>query len=639
MNDLRRDLKAEIALSNLPPSIVSELLNDEAFVNEWQIQITTKITIGNNGPVFERDQLLGGLRKSLNGLEVDQIVVDTNGESWSVVANAVDGDVRFLLSGATARYRLKSYAALAADPEIRLKWFAATCAEMNINGDAAEFWNDRLAEPDPLGDEEFGKLVGELALMPTGVYQGLNDSLMEGTADLSNLIPCDPRYYERLIGEITEFTTLDEYVDEASRMIATWQAWKPEKGFRFALSLCSLGAISKTVQLPDVGEEMLAEIFSKIASDDDPLSKVAAVEIALAHCDTQPVLASFVEAVVGAFIADDPHRDESEFALLSQMAVLTASELSRKKAFPRSQPYYRKQASLAQASVILRAFSGTPVDRAAVVQWADRLGSSHDFYLQGLVDLRVEPRWLPDFIHAEQIRADFIGRIRNAVATNDDRITCDRLRALLVGPDSPLAKAVDWPFASLPSPLEGSLTPQGRVPEYILDQVRASLEAETLTASSFAGLVNVSLVDVLPSELSELAAAALRRVKFSIENLDDDARVFSLISGLAIVAAVSRSSELADTLRILTRILRRRKRFKPSANDEVRVAVIAAASRSDIAQWSSFCGEWLTEVAFEISDKAEALTLLAILRRLQEIETALIGPLGKAIAALEAYTS
>jgi hypothetical protein len=128
-------------------------------------------------------------------------------------------------------------------------------------------------------------------------------------------------------------------------------------------------------------------------------------------------------------------------------------------------------------------------------------------------------------------------------------------------------------------------------------------------------------------------------VKFSIENLDDDARVFSLISGLAIVAAVSRSGELADTLRILTRILRRRKRFKPSANDEVRVAMIAAASRSDLAQWSSFCGEWLTEVAFEISDKVEGTKLLFVLCQIQDFEASLISPLAKAIAALEAYSS
>lgn len=91
--------------------------------------------------------------------------------------------------------------------------------------------------------------------------------------------------------------------------------------------------------------------------------------------------------------------------------------------------------------------------------------------------------------------------------------------------------------------------------------------------------------------------------------MDDDAHGFSLISGLAVVAAVSPSADLADTLRILTRILRRQKRFNPSATDEIRVAVIAAASRSDIDEWSSFCGEWLTEVAFEICDKAEALTL------------------------------
>ena len=97
-----------------------------------------------------------------------------------------------------------------------------------------------------------------------------------------------------------------------------------------------------------------------------------------------------------------------------------------------------------------------------------------------------------------------------------------------------------------------------------------------------------------------MAAKALRRVKYSIENADDQNSLFGLIDGLATVAAVTRGTDLAEALRVMMRVMRRRKRLNVDPDYEMRVAMLAAASHEDLDDWALFAGEWITEIAFEV---------------------------------------
>jgi hypothetical protein len=211
------------------------------------------------------------------------------------------------------------------------------------------------------------------------------------------------------------------------------------------------------------------------------------------------------------------------------------------------------------------------------------------------------------------------------------------LRALLLGPDSTLERAARWPFPYLPGPLEGGISPNRAIPDDVLREVRAALEAGDLDANSFAGLVNTALLFDLPEGQSSLAADALRRAKFSVENAENEGTSFGLISGLAVVAAVTRGTELADALRVLTRVMRRRKRFTADPDNEMRIAMIAAASFENLDDWSRFAGDWITEVAFEVESKDAARKFVAMLRRLVQIEPALARHCAAADAALGAF--
>ena len=123
--------------------------------------------------------------------------------------------------------------------------------------------------------------------------------------------------------------------------------------------------------------------------------------------------------------------------------------------------------------------------------------------------------------------------------------------------------SVGWPFRSFPGPLEGQITSElPNIPEDVLKMVAADLESEHLEPNSFAGLVNMALLFKMPTSHAGLAAKALRRVKYSIESADDDHSLFGLIGGLATVAAVTRGTDLAEELRVLVRVLRRRKRVE-----------------------------------------------------------------------------
>lgn len=103
----------------------------------------------------------------------------------------------------------------------------------------------------------------------------------------------------------------------------------------------------------------------------------------------------------------------------------------------------------------------------------------------------------------------------------------------------------------------------------------------------------------------------------SAANLEDQLRkmqagndAFSLLSGLATVAAVTRSNELPmKSAFSLASFDAARPGVDIEPEDALRIAMIAAASQSDKASWCKFVGEWLTELAYEDMTHEKAANL------------------------------
>jgi hypothetical protein len=156
-----------------------------------------------------------------------------------------------------------------------------------------------------------------------------------------------------------------------------------------------------------------------------------------------------------------------------------------------------------------------------------------------------------------------------------------------------------FPAPYLPGPLEGGVEAVNPMPSESERKVYKDLKAEVVTPQSFTGLVNTALIFKLGPQMADLAAEALRRAKYQLRDTGANAPAFSVLYGLAIVAAVTRSEGLAAEVRVLVRGVRRRPGAAIDLSDTLRIALVAAAAYSDIDKWCTFLGEWLTELSYE----------------------------------------
>lgn len=216
---------------------------------------------------------------------------------------------------------------------------------------------------------------------------------------------------------------------------------------------------------------------------------------------------------------------------------------------------------------------------------------------------------------------------------NKDKIKSLELRSLALDKAGPLSSLIVFPAPFLPGPLEGGVDAVQPMPPNIEQQVYADLKADVVTPRSFIGLVNIALIFKLGPEMADLAAEALRRAKYQLREVGMHVPALPLLHGLAVVAAVTRSDELAAEVRILVRVVRRRPGVIMDLSDILRVVMMAAAAHADMDKWCTFLGEWLTELAYEDLTRSEAKTLSTRIRALCQIERSLWGTCARADAA------
>jgi hypothetical protein len=175
------------------------------------------------------------------------------------------------------------------------------------------------------------------------------------------------------------------------------------------------------------------------------------------------------------------------------------------------------------------------------------------------------------------------------------------------------------------------------MPSEIEEIVSGALAVETLTAKSFIPLVNSSLIYPLDQKFAALAAEGIKRAKHDLPQIKSSDETFHLLTGLATVAAVTRSEALASETRILMRVVRRKPDINIEPQNALRIVLIGAAAHTEISDWSKFVGDALTEIAFEDMSRSEVTALYQFLEILRQLEPALWVTTARADAALWAH--
>lgn len=360
------------------------------------------------------------------------------------------------------------------------------------------------------------------------------------------------------------------------------------------------------------------------------MSRVAAVEIALAASSRLPLPELRLRRLIESVLAQEPADAGGRLSLLSATVALVACELGRLRVLEDMPPFQRRAAIFAHASFLERTVFGR-VDVKPMADWARGHGLRR-FYLQTMVERRLEPRWSAELASPEQLKAEFVSRISLAAGLHRAHIASGELSDFLFGDgDNGLARHARFPQSFLPGPLEGMVGEGGAVPlpphfEQVLDE---AMSGDDLQPASVIALINLRSVFALDAARVDRAVTLIRGAGHRFDaSVDDETRLL-LYNGLAALAAETRNTALADELRMMVR----KEQSGSSAHDEFLLALTAASAHAAPNEWSDYLGSWCSDLAFRAQGGA-ARRLLEDLELLCLIEPALRHALGSAKAAL-----
>jgi hypothetical protein len=491
-----------------------------------------------------------------------------------------------------------------------------------------------------LEEEEVDVFLSEFRDTPVAQAESIYNEAKSGQISISSFVPRSRRYYERLVGAYDNSTSISEYAAGNGRtLFEQLSAWRPYDGFMLSLYLASHSTLTVEINIDTLSTEDLERALNFLVKHGDRTSQLGAIEVGLRAFPSKPEIEPILIRLVEQIRDDDVDGKDSGFKLFSALFIAIDSELSKIRLFTSEPTFYRRLAVMSQAALVHRQLVNSGVEIDSLYEWAL---SNHggQYYMQSFADMRVEPRWDPNFAEPSQIKAHFISRIMFAANNYQQNIEGSKLYDLILGTNSESLYPSDN-FLSLffPGPLDGAEKSTNDLPDQISEIVEAQLGTEEVGPLSFAALVNSARIFHVGSDKADLAAKVLRHSSYRLANLEARTQLISILYGLAAVAAVTRSYMLADELRILVRVYRRDAQYSLSSEEAMRICLVAASSRANLSEWRDYVGDCFTELAFGDLKADDGKILHSHLQYLCHAVPEIWVSCGRADAALMAYNA
>jgi len=629
-------------LSLTSPLIRKSLLEEPDFLEEYSLPGDSVLFIGDSDVAFQCSHLSESIEEILSGVPEKEII-DMDGRKWALKSvGKEEGPLNFLLTREDQCLPLLNPLVLSPNRDTRLHFLDEVAYEYNLLSNTSDRWRNTLSER-ALEGEEINEFYSDLAETPVQRARSISNEIARGQSNISSLVPPSRRYFERLVGIYDGSSSVQDYAsDKGKTLFDQLSAWQPYDGFLYSLFLSSHSCMTAEINASQLSGEELVRAFSFLDKRGDRISQLGAIEVGLRVLPSKPEVEAIIIRLIKQIRDDDATKQESGFNLLSALFPLVDGQLSRLRLLSEEPPFYRRLAALSQAALIHRQLMNLSVDIgkfSKFSKWAyDSFG--RQYYLQSLTDMRLEPRWNPNYATPSQIKADFFGRIMITARKYRKNIAGSPIHDLVLGNDDGSLWALsDFFHPYLPGPLEGTEDTRVDLPADLVKEIKTKLGSGDVELSSFISLVNSAMIFRVGADQAELAAEALRRAKYRFSDIENRSELIATLDGLAAAAAVSRNHALADELRTLVRVYRRDAEYSLSAQEVMRFCLVAAASRSGLDDWVEFVGDWLTELAFGTLKGDEGRILHSHLKELCRIDPGLWATCSKADAALTAFNA
>lgn len=626
---------ASFALKYAPPSIRETLIEDPVFRKEHELPIDATLTFADVS--VHLSTLTGAVRSVLTGKSSVEMI-DKIQRKWQVRNTNPKGKLpNLVMYNDVERTLPPMFMALSPDKEIRLRSFDQAVNDINLPNCASGKWREVLSQR-ALMDGEFLDLNGEFHKTPIAIAEAIVREINAGNSPISTLVPPYRIYFERLVGKYDDSPSIREYAaGKCKSLFNQLSDWRPIEGFLLSLLLSSHSSLTDKIDVHRLNSEELVKAYEHLIANGDSVSQLGAIEIGLRVLPSKPELEQPLIRLIEQIRDENVEGPANSFKLLSSLFCFVDGELARIRLLSDTPPFYRRLAAISQAALIQRQLVKSSVDIDGFCDWMSE-NRRFQHYLQSLTDMRLEPRWEPRFAAPSQMKSEFIGRIMNSAVRYRSTDKNSPIHDLLYSESSnSIRQNNGLIYSFLPGPLEGTEKQQNNLTTELSETIKEQLDSNHTGPSKFAAFVNFGLVFGLNDELSQLAVHALRSSNYRLQNVEDRAQLIAELSGLAVVAAATRNTELADVLRIVVRRYRADAGLALTIQETANICFVAAASRSKLAAWTEFVGEYMTELAFGDLEVDEGLECYAYLIGLCHAVPELRLTCGRADAALLAF--
>lgn len=616
--------------NNYSPLLRDALIPRSIIVNQLEIELDATISFNADNLSFRYSQLFPAIVKAYDKVTTP-IIKSIEGDEWAVVFDEDADPPNVVLEHNGQRLSAAQFALLAPEAEVRLYSLQLIANQHLLRRTVVDQWRVLLSDRRPT-EHEIMAFSDDLRNTPIGATEAILESLERGYLSFDTLVPDSEAYYRQLVGGAGNATTLEDYIAEITEpLIAELLKEGFQQPLRQLWSLCSHSSISQLINREWAGDtSILAEEILWLAKNGDPISQTGAIEFGLRQLEKHPVLLQSLTELVNAFIAHEP--DDDTFHLLSALFGCIYGQMARRRILTTWSPFARRHAALAHASLVFRNFLTASGELSGLVRWLR--GNNQDyFYLQILLDMRVEPRWRSGFSSAEQWRNELFGRVCVAANLESMAVKSLGLGEQLVGegPNTVIHK-IDRMAIYLPGPLEGGVAPSNELsPEYVA-QIEDELKGLIDTAS-FNSLIHISLYFLIPDHLIDKAAEAIERHHYEIP-IHEQVALNDCLFGLASVAAVSRHVKLLESIHKTLIVNWRLNLGQLTALDAFEIGMLACAAHADLTEWSTYVGHFMTELSLRDLDRNDAEVLYSYLTIMCHLVPELWGFCGQAQAAL-----
>lgn len=624
-------------LKQFAPCVRESLLDDIRFRDDFNLETQTSINFGIPDVNFIRAELFACVREAKTEKTVAEIK-DSNGQIWTLTLElSINNPSHFLLSSGRQQVPMPDLSCLSKDVDVRLSFLDRISKDIHLSRSAQEKWLHILQER-ALDDDEVDTFHSDLRDSPISVEREIKNLIVSGESNISSLIPHSRRYFERLIGKYNGSNTINEHAKNIWHDIfEELNEWKPSDALLYRLLLSSHSSLTTQIAIDNLSMRELTSTFDYIEKYGDILSCLGAAEIGLRNLRDKPELEPKILRLVQMIRDDNVGDKNSRFRLYSALFVLVDGELAKSRLFTKEPPFYRRLAAMTHAALINRQLIQCGIDIDSFCQKISGM-RNETFYVQTFVDMRAEPRWGPEFASPSQFKAEWFGRLLNIGGEVSSSLAQGELREIILGNEErSLSANCRFPHQYYPGPLEGTLDNSSTLPKELAIAIENRLTNQITEAGAFLPLVNLATIFKVESTHADLAARALKLGNYFLLNIKSKSELLAILGGLASVAAVSRSLNLAEELRILVRRYRHDSQYRLSISETFQVALKTCAAQENFTDWREFTGAWLTELAFGDLEEGEATILRSHLLKLLDSVPELWISCAKAEAALKSY--